>query len=120
MILLGVYLLIAKDCGRSFKRDVLPSVCVFLSVVSLATVLNVIFSDVEGFQMFYMSPYHHTTFLVLDWVQARVGWWLAMLLYILAFIFLAAIPLWWLGKFFLNGKEQGIRRVKNKKTEKNF
>lgn len=120
MVLLGAYLLIACDCGRSFKRDVLPTVGIFLSAVSVATLLNVIFSDVEGFQMFYMSPYHHTTFLFLDWVQARLGWWISMLIYVLAFVFLAAIPLWWLGKFFLKRKEKGIRRLKNKKTEKNF
>lgn len=112
MILLGAYLLVACDCGRSLKRDFLPPTAIFLSVVSLATLLNVIFSSVEGFHMFYMSPYHQTTFLFLDWVQARFGWWLAMTVYVLAFVFLAALPLWWLGRFFLKRRKKDARRDK--------
>ena len=104
--------MIAVDCGRSLRRDYLPAAGVFLAMVTLATVLNVVFFHLDGFHMFYMSPFHHTTFIFLDWVQDRHGWWPSMVIYLFAFLFLAALPLWFLGRVFIKKRENHAKRTK--------
>ena len=95
MISLGVYLLFANGWGQSIKRDVLPAVPVFLTSLGLATALNLLLTPLaknspNPLNLFYMSPYVPTTFLVVRDVQRAFGWLPSLLCYGLLFIFVGA------------------------------
>jgi hypothetical protein len=109
MVALGAFLIVACDCGRSFRRDFLPTSAIFLASCALATILNVLMKDL-GANHFYMSPYQQTTFVVIRDIQKICGWGMAMASYVLLFLFLGAFPLWLLGKLFIRmreGKKEG-------------
>ncbi len=116
MVALGAFLLVACDCGRSLRRDFLPTSAIFLSSCVLATVLNVLMKDL-GANHFYMSPYKMTTFVVIRDIQRICGWGVAMLSYILLFLFVGAFPLWLLGKLFIRIKEGKKENNLSKKRE---
>lgn len=111
MILLGVWLLIGTSCGKSFVRDYLPAAGVFLAVFGAATVLNVLLSGCSDgrINLFYMSPYHRTGFLLVADVQRLWGWGASVAAYILLFLFAGALPIWILGA--------ALRRIRQKKRK---
>ncbi len=111
MVLLGFFLLIALDCGREFRGELLPSTGVFLSMLSLATILNVLCKDLGGFNMFYLSPYQPTHFFLLSNVQSAIGWFPTVLLYA-TFVCLGAMTVWLIGKGLLKRRENRGKSVK--------
>ena len=95
MISIGVLILFSRGYGRSWKREVLPASIVFLISVTVATVLNVILTPLAIYSpnplnLFYMSPYKSTYFLLIRDVQTQLGWLPSLLCYILLFIFVGA------------------------------
>lgn len=105
MIALGVWLLVAEPCGKSFKRDYLPSAAVFLSCFGLAMLLNILLHDVAERQgtalnLYYMSPYYETHFLIVRDARELWGWGASVAVYLLLFLFVGALPLFCLGAFF--------------------
>lgn len=114
MIALGVWLLIAVPCGRSFTGDYLPAAGVFLAAFSVAAILNVLLRETSGgkINLYYMSPYHRIRFLIVRDVQEHFGWVAAVAVYLLLFLCAGALPLWILGRVLCR-----IRR-KPEKTEK--
>lgn len=108
----GFFLLVALDCGREWRRDLLPASGIFLVSLATATVLNVLCRDLAGFNMFYLSPYHSTHFIVLSTVQNALGWWAAVLLYAVLFAVFGANATWWIGKGFGKLRERREKRAK--------
>ncbi|HBF15630.1 MAG TPA: hypothetical protein DDW30_08145, partial [Clostridiales bacterium] len=102
MILLGVWLLFGTLCGRSFVRDYLPAAGVFLGVFAAATGLNLLLSGPSGgrINLFYMSPYHRTNFLLVRDAQRLWGWGASVAVYLLLFLLAGAFPLWCLAALF--------------------
>lgn len=99
MIALGVYLLAAERCGSSFRRDYLPAAGIFLASFAAAVGWNLILEPVSGgtVNLFYMSPYRKTYFLVVREVQRLWGWGASAAAYCLLFLLVGALPLWLLG-----------------------
>lgn len=121
MIVLGGYLLIAERCGRSFVKDYLPAGGVFLVTVFVATVLNVLLhacalQSGSVLNLFYMSPYYDTYFLIVRDVQAHVGWGAALCTYCFLFFVAGALPIFFVGKLFCYVR---LKLRKKEKTEKN-
>lgn len=118
MIVLGVYLLVAERCGRSFVLDYLSAGSILLASVAVATALNLLLHTCavrsgSVLNLFYMSPYYDTYFLIVRDVQARAGWCAALCSYCLLFFVAGALPIFFLGKLFC------YLRFKHQKTEKN-
>lgn len=95
MIAAGVLILFSRGYGRSWVREVLPSSTVFLISVAVATVLNVTLRPLaltspNPLNLFYMSPYENTYFLLIRDVQASLGWLPSLICYMLLFIFVGA------------------------------
>lgn len=96
MILLGVWLLFGTSCGQSFVCDYLPAAGVFLAVFAVATGLNLLLYAPSGgrIDLFYMSPYHSTNFLLVRDAQRLWGWGASAAVYLLLFLLAGALPLW--------------------------
>lgn len=109
MIALGVYLLVAERCGRSFRRDYLPAAGVFLASFAAATGWNLLLEPLSGstVNLFYMSPYRKTYFLVVREVQRLWGWGASAAAYILLFLLVGALPLWFLGVILCRVRKKG-------------
>ena len=95
MIAVGVLILFSRGYGRSWKREVLPSSIVFLISMIVATILNITLTPLavdspNPLNLFYMSPYEDTYFLVIRDVQAAFGWLPSLVTYVLLFIFVGA------------------------------
>ena len=96
MILLGVWLLFGTSCGQSFVCDYLSAAGVFLAVFAAATGLNLLLYAPSGgrIDLFYMSPYHSTNFLLVRDAQRLWGWGASAAVYLLLFLLAGALPLW--------------------------
>jgi len=95
MISLGCFLLFSRGYGKSWRREVLPAVPVFLISLILATLLNVLLhpmaqSSPNPLNLYYVSPYGITHFIVVGDVRRLFGWFPAILTYALLFIFVGA------------------------------
>lgn len=122
MICLGVFLLYARGYGKSWRREVLPATVVFLLALGLATALNLVLAPLSQaspnpLNLFYMSPYQSTYFLVVKDVWAAWGWGAAMLAYILLFIFVGATLVFLVA--FLSRRLGALLARREKKKEKN-
>lgn len=105
MVVLGVFLLISQRIGERLKQDLLPAASIFGGSMVLATVLNVVLQERaiatgSALNLFYLSPYGETNFLVIRQVRAVLGWFPAVVTYAALFCVAGALPLWLLGRFF--------------------
>lgn len=95
MICLGCFLLFSCGFGKSWRREVLPAIPVFLVSLTLATVLNVALHPIaqnspNPLNLYYISPYGNTHFIVVGDVRRLLGWAPALLTYAILFIFVGA------------------------------
>jgi uncharacterized membrane protein YwaF len=100
MIVLGVFIMRKRKLGKGFWAELLPSTAIFAATYALATVINVTVTPYTGnslgkLNLFYMSPYIPTHYIVIGDVWRAFGWIPALLTYAALFIFLGA-PLMWL------------------------
>lgn len=105
MVALGVYLLLALPCGRSFLRDWGTAAGLFLVFFAVATALNLMLGPVAHdagsvLNLFYMSPYYTNGYLIVSDVRAAWGWGPSVAAYVLLFLFVGALPLWGAGALF--------------------
>ena len=122
MIAVGVLILFSRGYGKRWEREVLPASGVFLASLLLGTTLNVVLAPMaeispNPLNLFYMSPYQSTYFLVVKDVWEACGWGAAMLCYILLFVFVGAtlvFVLSWLIRYFVS-----LWRLRKRKDEKN-
>ncbi|MBR2926201.1 MAG: YwaF family protein [Clostridia bacterium] len=104
MIALGLWILFSRGYGRSYLAEMLPAGAIFLGVTALATVLNVVLypfskGSPKPLNLFYMSPYHSTYFLIVKDVWRHLGWACAMLCYLALFILVGATLVWVVARF---------------------
>ena len=105
MVILGGFLLILQRVGKDFHRDFLPAAAVFGWSMMIATALNLLLQERAAatgsvLNLFYLSPYGETAFLVIRRIRAAFGWFPAVLSYAILFCVAGALPLWLLGRFF--------------------
>ncbi len=120
MISVGVFLLFAKGYGKSWRREVLGASLPFLISVGVATLLNVClyrFSSASPnpLNLYYLSPYYPTRFLVVREVRELFGWLPSVLCYILLFIFVGATLVFYITKMIrLIGNVIFLKKTKKK------
>ncbi len=113
MTALGIYLLIATDCGRHFATDYFPAVAVFLLSLLCATGLNCAFENISKgtINLFYMSPYHpNSNYFIIRDVQKLYGWGASISAYSLFFMLLGAFPLWCIGAIFCRIRRNRVKK----------
>ncbi len=121
MILLGVMLLVMHGYGKSWRREVVPAIPIFLISLALATLCNILLhpyaaASPRPLNLYYLSPYGETTFMVVGDVRDALGWFPALVTYALLFITIGA------GLIFLAGYLIGklrvwlIHRLENRKS----
>ncbi len=99
MISLGLWILFSRGYGSRYREELLPATAVFLGAVTVATLLNVLLHSAAAnskspLNLFYMSPYESTYFLVIRDVWQAHGWLAAMVCYLFLFIFVGASLVW--------------------------
>ena len=99
MIAVGVFLIFARGYGIHYRREMLPATAFFLSGLGIATGLNLLLEPLTSaspnpLNLFYMSPYHSTYFLVVRDVQRALGWLPSLLTYVLLFVLVGATTVW--------------------------
>lgn len=115
MIALGVLLLLGDERDRSFLCDYLPAAGLFLVFFAVALLLNVALYPIATergsvLNLYYMSPYYETTFLIVKDAARLYGWGASVLTYLLLFLFAGAFPLWCVGAI-----TAGLRKKRKKK-----
>ena len=110
MIVLGVFVMKKRGLGRRFFGELLPATAIFGFTYTLATVINVTVTPYTGnsvgkLNLFYMSPYIPTHYVLIGDVWRAFGWIPALLTYAALFILLGA-PLMWLVAKLLNIKKK--------------
>jgi hypothetical protein len=95
MIALGCFLITSLGFGKSWRCEVLPAVPILLSSITLATLFNIALHPVaqgspNPLNLYYISPYGVTHFIVVGDVRRWLGWFPALITYALLFIFVGA------------------------------
>ena len=106
MIATGFLIGRVRGYGRSYLGEMLPGTAVFGVTVVIATVLNVVLTPYTGnsvgaLNLFYMSPYIPTHYVIIGDVWEAFGWFPALLCYVALFIFVGATLIWavlWLAR----------------------
>ena len=110
IIVLGVFLMRKRRLGNRILGEILPAAGIFAAVFALATAINVILTpyaknSVGELNLFSMSPYIPTHYLIIGDVWEAVGWVPALLTYAVLFVFIGA-PLMWIVARLLNVKKK--------------
>ena len=117
MVAVGVLILAVRGYGRSYTREVLPSLGIFLGIFAVGLSLNVILSPdraVGGapLNLFYLSPYGVTNMFLIGDVRDALGLPMAAATY--AFLLLLGVSaLWLLGRLVHMGKSRTQRKGGN-------
>lgn len=91
MVIVGIYVIIAKGYGVNYKKELLPGLCTYSFFFTIALVLNeTVGRKVNGyFNLFYISSRYGSTLpvlsLVYDGSQPMWRWHLLLAMYLLAF-----------------------------------
>lgn len=109
LIFLGLYLYFSKRACTNAK-GYLKGIAVFGVFCGVAQILNVALRSKPGFNMFYISPYVQSSIAVFSTFYAKYGWFVNMILYLLA-ICIGSAVIYYL--FYL------FRKIKAKKTISN-
>ena len=99
MIATGTLILFARGYGDRYWKEILPATTVFLPTVVIAVTLNYALYPLSGnslqpLNLFYLSPYSVTHYVLIKDVQVHLGWFPAVLCYVLLFVFLGATTVW--------------------------
>ena len=108
LVFIGIYLFITK---RSITNlfGFFKGYAVFLMAAGLAQILNIALKDIQGFNLFYISPFYQTPLAVFKDFYASLGWVWSMILYFLAIAIASAVIYYGL---------YGIQKLLNKKIAK--
>ena len=103
MIFNGINLLFKSCYKRAYLKDVFPACAVFLATFLLANLLNLLLSphiknSLQPLNLFYISPYIQSTYVIIGDVQRIFGWFPSIICYAILFIFGGANLVWGIGK----------------------
>lgn len=120
MIATGLLIGRKRGYGRAYVREMLLPTAFFVGTVAMASVLNVLLAPLAknspgALNLFYMSPYIPTHYLLIGDVWEAFGWLPAVLCYILLFVFVGATLLW--AVFYLARQIEKTRRNKIRITK---
>lgn len=98
MVASGLLLLKRGRIGTRLVREVIPASLVFLGTLALAILLNVLLTPLslgspEPLNLFYVSPYQQSNYILIGDVQGAFGWEASVLCYALIAI-IGATALW--------------------------
>lgn len=90
LVFIGLYLFVTK---RSVKNlyGYFKGMAVFFVAASIAQTLNVIFRNINGFNLFYISPFTRSPLAVFKDFYVNIGWFWTMILYFLAIAIASAV-----------------------------
>jgi hypothetical protein len=91
MIALGALILCTRTMRIPYRQAVIPSSAVFLTTLVVATALNIALAPLaqnstEPLNLFYMSPYYPTSYIIISSVWDSFGFWSALVCYILLYL----------------------------------
>lgn len=109
MIATGTLIVFSRGYGNRYWKELLPATAVFLITACIAVILNVALqpmatSSLQPLNLFYMSPYQTTNYLLIREVQTALGWAAAMGCYVLLFVFVGATSIWGIVKILRKAK----------------
>ncbi len=120
MVIVGIYLIVARGIGRSYKKDVLSGLWVFLTIVVIALVANIL-----GYQLYfknpelniyneklfllYISPYYDSPLPILSNIKEATPYPIFLMAYIAAFL-LGVSAVYGIVKFIRFLKETPLRK----------
>ena len=123
MVILGVYLIIAKDYCKDIKnvfKEVIPGTIIFGALVVFAILVNIIGyyalfgtpNNTTGQKLFflYLSPWYENPFPILGTIKEQVPYPIFLLAYLAAFAL--GITILWLAIF---GIKKLVQLIKDKK-----
>lgn len=115
MIAAGVLILFARGYGKRYFRELLPATVVFLPTVAIALLLNFTLyplteNSMQPLNLFYISPYQVSNYVVIGDVQRLYGWEASVLCYVLLFVLVGAGTVWLFARAF--------RRIGKRLSEK--
>ncbi|MBQ7337050.1 MAG: YwaF family protein [Clostridia bacterium] len=99
MIATGILIGRQQGYGRRYLAEMLPATAIFFGTVSIAVVLNVLLTpytehSAAPLNLFYMSPYIKTHYIIIGDVWEAFGWFPALLCYMALFVFVGATLVW--------------------------
>ena len=97
MVVMGVYLVVARKYGQNIFKEVLPGSIVFVIILAIAIIANIIAYKTyfgipekniynDTFFLMYVSPYYDSPLPILSNIKASVPYPIFMLSYIMAFV----------------------------------
>ncbi len=91
MIALGALVLSKRTMRIPYKQAILPSSAIFLATLTVATALNIAIAPLaqnstEPLNLFYMSPYYPTSYIIISSVWESFGFVAALVCYILLYL----------------------------------
>ena len=109
LVFIGMYLFVTN---RSITNlyGYIKGMAVFFMAAGLAQLLNVVFRKIEGFNLFYISPFTRSPLAVFKDFYVSVGWFWTMILYFLAIAIASAIIYYGL---------YAVKKLLNKKSKQN-
>ena len=109
LVFIGMYLFVTN---RSITNlyGYIKGMVVFFMAAGLAQLLNVVFRKIEGFNLFYISPFTRSPLAVFKDFYVSVGWFWTMILYFLAIAIASAIIYYGL---------YAVKKLLNKKSKQN-
>lgn len=99
LIIISVYLFVARNFGRSFKKELLPAFIVFVISIFIAVVINISVYNLyintplnvygNRISCFYMSPYYTNSMPILSTIEkslkASLGNWFGFIAYFIVY-----------------------------------
>lgn len=106
MIATGILIGRKRGYGQRYLGEMLPATAVFAGTVIVASLLNVLLTPLTehsagALNLFYMSPYIPTHYVIIGDVWEAFGWFPALLCYVALFVFVGATLIWavlWLAR----------------------
>ena len=120
MVVMGFYVIYAKEYGKNPLKEVIPGTIIYAGLVLFAVIVNIVGyklyfgtpKNIHGESLFflYISPYYGCPFPILGTLKEQVPYVVFLILYILAFAL--GITIVWCATF-------GIRKLVEKLHKKN-
>jgi len=103
MIGVGMLVLLVRGYRKPYWKEMLMAGGAFLCTVCVALVLNFVLTpyatqSYQPLNLFYISPYIQSHYIIIDDVQRAFGWAWSVVAYVLMFVFIGANVVWLVGR----------------------
>ncbi len=102
MVAVGAIVLCYTMERRTYRAQMLSSMAVFLPTVALAILLNILLKPLslnspQPLNLFYISPYETSGYIIIGDVQAALGWFPSVLTYVALYLSIGVHTVYGLG-----------------------